>query len=114
VAVDSAGRHVSGSASATYTYFEPNGATCPAVGTAFGSINPGTAHVSANFTWARTGLIALVKLTNVTANGISEPNGTIVSIFAPAPKAPLGQPGGCDNTKTASAEIAAVVSGGTI
>ena len=114
---DSSGTAVAGTVGSSYTYFEPNGATCPAEGTANGAIFPAGLHpanVSANFNWTRIGLVALVSLSSVTANGAAEPNGTVVAIFAPAPTPPVGQPGGCDGTATASGVTAGVVAGGTI
>lgn len=117
VGADTSANAVAGTVVSNFTYFEPNGLTCPAFGTANGTISPGGLHpanVSANFTWSRTGLVALISLTSVTANGQAEPNGTVVALFAPAPTPPVGQAGGCDGTATASGVTAGVVTGGTI
>ena len=104
--------HGAGTISASLSYLEPNGVTCPLVGTASGSLNG--AGLAANFGWSRVGLVALVVLRNVTFNGGFEPDGMGVALLAPVPVPPLGQPGGCANTATASGLLLGIAMGGTL
>jgi hypothetical protein len=87
---------VPGSIHADFTYSEPS-ATCPAQGTAFGTVS---GSLNGGFTWVRVGVVALITVN-------AEVSGNGVAVFATT--SPIGNP--CRTSAPVTAVVVAGIAG---